>query len=83
MFSGANAGLILFYILIGNSDEPYLAEFKSICLLSIVILFAVLTLNYLGLVNGTYTVIKSFCGLVFVLTSLILFWGKKHGLFNE
>jgi len=83
MFSGANAYLLLFYLLIGDGNEPYLAEFKRICLFSMATLFFVLTLNYIGLIDGTYTIIKYFCGLVFAITIMILISGVRHEAFNN
>lgn len=82
-FSGANVVLLLFYILIGHNDEIYLSQFKTICLLSIMSIFAVLTLNYMGLINGTYAIIKWFCGSVFVASLIVLISGIRHGIFNE
>ena len=83
MFSGANAYLIIFYLLIGNNNERYLAEFKKICLCAIASIFIVITLNYVGLIDGTYNIIKSFCGLIFVITVSILISGVQHGYFKN
>lgn len=83
IFSGANVVLILFYILIGQNCEKYLAQFKTICLLSIMSIFLVLTANYLGFINNTYFIIKSFCGLVFVTSCMVLISGSRHGVLKE
>lgn len=83
IFSGSNVILLLFYILIGQNGEKYLAQFKAICLLSIMSIFLVLTANYLGFINNTYFIIKSFCGLVFVLSAMIIYLGGKHGIFKH
>ena len=74
-----NALLILFYLLIGDNGEPYLQQFKKICLLSIMSIFIVMILNYQGLMTGTYNAIKCFCGLVFVTSTMVLISGGRHG----
>jgi len=83
MYYAPNASLILFYLLIGDNGEPYLQQFKKICLLSIMSIFIVMILNYQGAVTNTYKLIECFCGLVFVTSLMILISGKRHEAFNE
>lgn len=83
IFYLSTAFLLLFYILIGQNCEKYLAQFKTICLLSIMSIFLVLTANYLGFINNAYFVIKYFCGLVFVTSCMVLISGIRHGVLKE
>ena len=83
MFYYPNGMLLLFYMLIGQSLEPYLAQFKKICLLSIISNFVIIILNYHGIINDTYKLMNTFCGLVFALSAMILYSGSKHGTFNR
>lgn len=83
MYYTPNAVLILFYLLIGKNDEPYLSQFKKICLLSIMSIFIVMVLNYQGVITNTYKLIECFCGLVFAFTLIVLISGGRHHAFKE
>ncbi len=83
MYYAPNASLILFYLWIGDNGEPYLQQFKKICLLSIMSIFIVMILNYQGLIKGTYNAIEAFCGLVFATSLMVLISASRHGLFNK
>jgi len=83
MYYAPNASLILFYLLIGDNGEPYIQQFKKICLLSIMSIFIVMILNYQGLIKGTYNIIEWFCGLVIATSVMVLISGGRHGAFNK
>ncbi len=78
-----NIVLIIFYLLIGQNEEKYLAQFKKVCLISIMSIFIVMVLNYRGVIEDTYSIIKTFCGLIFVASVLVWKNGTEHGTFKE
>jgi len=50
----------------------------------IIINFIINIVNYTGVFgHDAPNMFIGFNGLVFVVTSLILYWGQRHGLFNE
>lgn len=83
LFYYPNAVLILFYLLIGKNAEPYLCQFKKICLFSVLSNFIIIIINWHGLITNTYYLMELFCGLVFVVFTMVLISGKRHGIFKE
>lgn len=83
MFYYPSAAIILFYLLIGQNGERYLAQFKNICLLSVFANFIIIIMNFHGLLNDPYKMMYSYCGLVFVIFGMILYSGTEHGTFNN
>ncbi len=83
MYYSPNVLLILFYLLIGDNGEPYLKQFKKICLLSIMSIFLIMTFNYLGFISNTYEMLIWFCGVVFVMFTIVLINGMRHGIFKR
>ena len=58
--------------------------FIDVAFSCLIINFILNIVNYTGVFGyDTPSMFYSFNGLVFVVTSLILYWGRKHGLFNE
>jgi hypothetical protein len=59
-------------------------HFFDIAFMCLIVNFIINILNYTGIFGyDAPNMFYSFNGLIFVVTSLILFWGKRHGLFNE
>ncbi len=83
LFYYPNASLLLFYILIGKNGERYLAQFKKICLFSILTNFIIIIINWHGLISNTYYMVTLFCGLVFATSLMVLISGIRHGIFND
>lgn len=62
---------------------PHHEDFNNIAFICILSNFIFNILNHLGMLSDPVKMFITFNGLIFVVTSLILFWGRKHGLFNE
>lgn len=59
-------------------------QFINIAFSCLIINFIINIINWTGVFGyDAPNMFLSFNGLVFVVTSLIVFWGRKHGLFNE
>ena len=59
-------------------------QFINIAFSAIIINFIINIVNYTGVFgHDAPNMFIGFNGLVFAVTSLILYWGQRHGLFNE
>lgn len=63
---------------------PFHDEFNDVAFATLISNFILNIANHSGLINADMpSLFLTFNGLIFVVTSLILFWGTRHGLFNE
>jgi len=80
------AGMAIYtlYLLVIKPVKMREAQFMRVGLLAIFIFFMVGFLNNSHLLpESPYSLMMSFTGLFFVTTIMLLYYGRKHGLFNE
>ena len=58
--------------------------FFELAIMCFCVNFLINILNYTGIFgHDAPNMFYTFNGLIFAITSLIIYWGRKHGLFNE